>query len=487
MFSLCRILHLLSTLLLSRNQLRIVDELGIAGLNDRTLPYHGGVYWLRGTGVLGDPLTQIDREENAQYNQHRESIVPSESAAERLKWMLQKTMGSVDAFELRRRELGRERSAIMSSSTAFSSRYSEQPTRDTTGDDSTAYDVSDGEVAQSYIRSCDPISGIMFQYLARAKLAVRFGPALFIHGALPFTPHDNLTFPTPWIIQRSKPMTQSLTEWIDELNNFASCQISAWRAHGQYLQRKQLVSHDGIWATEGGYSNISPGGRQFGDLLQYGMNTLPDRSKNSTVVYGSWMKDGMPRGDLFGDENELDAWSSFLQREGIEVIATGHKPVGDMPWPIQIPSEDATEDKQRRCWIIPCDTSFSGDTVWVSNNSFDERSNLGRGSGRSGRGDVAFCETLVQNCPTSGTTVSVEMQGCLSDGTYYESGNLMEASEDNVMVGRLTAESFEYRDEQSKGAKRGVFWVKGRVDERMLISRGKGFSVWNAVVDPREL
>jgi len=128
------------------NKMRIVDELGWfdgnTGETTTTLPKHEGVYWhLRGL-LPTDPKPSI----------------PSNSAADRLKWMLNNTMGSIHAFEFRRDELRRERIAIMHETCVSTSFEVEDPIR---SNDSVA--VSDDEVAQSYISSCCPISGIMSQ------------------------------------------------------------------------------------------------------------------------------------------------------------------------------------------------------------------------------------------------------------------------------------------------------------------------------------
>lgn len=130
------------------NKMRIVDELGTADIHrqDQSLPHHDGVYWLRNSvcpGLAADP----------------ESAVPNGSAARRLKWMLRRTMGSPGAFELRRRELARERSAVMDETSASPPSCREQV------DDNSKIDapLSDDEVAQSYMRSCNPVQGIMGQ------------------------------------------------------------------------------------------------------------------------------------------------------------------------------------------------------------------------------------------------------------------------------------------------------------------------------------
>lgn len=378
------------------NKLRISEELGVwrNGSEDSSnscrcvdasalepLPFHGGVYWLRGTNLPGDPMRMAESETNGIVT--AESDIFSQNRAGRLKWMLEKTMGSINAFDLRRIELERERAAIITSSSAFPSRHMRNSDWD---DRLLTIPVTDDEVAESYICSCDPNHGIMSQYLTQAKLIVNFGPAVFIHGALPFVPDKNeVRFPAPWLNAESERVGYiSFFKWIQDLNRFAFDQISAWKKYGYDLKIDTDLQQKGVWASEGGYSNDTHGGRMFGKLLQYGMNTLPDRSKNPSVVYSSWMKDGMPREELGHPR-----WYEFFRKQGLEVIASGHQPVGDMPWPIQINSSDGSLMK---FWLLPCDTSFSGDTSWtnIKDRCCDQRSSQGRGSGPNGRGDVAF-------------------------------------------------------------------------------------------------
>lgn len=126
------------------NKMRIVDELGVSGGKVESLPPHKGAYWLMRSGLSLNP---------------ERLVVPNESAAERVKWMLMMTMGSVNAFELRRSELIRERTSILNGIAVVPSRHSVCANYD----DSIAIKVTDDEVAQSYIHSCCPLSGIMSQ------------------------------------------------------------------------------------------------------------------------------------------------------------------------------------------------------------------------------------------------------------------------------------------------------------------------------------
>ncbi|KAL7514731.1 hypothetical protein ACHAXN_012051 [Cyclotella atomus] len=443
------------------NKLRIVEELGVwSNCQKKPLPLHDGVYWLRGTNAIGDP-----GQTNAKVSGVR---------TERLKWMLEKTMGSVDAFELRRRELGRECAAIAKSVCASPARSS----------DVTVAPVTDDEVTESYMLSCDPNDGVMNQYLIRAKLIIKFGPALFMHGALPFQPNDDndMKFPTPWLNATSEKepnCNTALEDWIQTINHFAADQVTAWQEYGLRVKQTDDMQQNGVWATKGGYSNNALEGKSFGNLLQYGMNTLPDKTKNPSVVYSSWMRDGMPRDDI-----AHPFWSEFLTLHGLQVIASGHQPVGDMPWPIQICPKDDSQAKSS--WILPCDTSFSADTNWVhEDGSSNVSAKIGRGSGHSGRGDVAVCETLIKICPASNTTNSVTLHGYLSDGTRYESHNLFDR--EAVALGKpIDTKPLQFSQGNEK--KEGVFWSKVNIlatKNYHLASSGKGFNVWNAFLTPQ--
>jgi hypothetical protein len=442
------------------NKLRIVDELDYD--ETKRLPKHKGVYWLRGTGLPGDP------------EKYSDLATTTETAAERLKWMLRSTMGSPDAFELRRTELQKERLAIMNSQSAFSTQEecSElMPICD-------GAKVSDDEVVKSYLQSCDPNSGLMSQYLSHAKLMIRFGSVLFLHGALPTIGTNS--FPLPWIDSSDNNVGhQSLTEWLDDLNKFASDQITSWKQFGKSNQSQD--TQEVFWATNGGYSNTSSGGKLFGNLLQYGMNTLPDKSKNQSVVYNSWMRGGMPRKDLVSPD-EQSMFEKLFIKEGLQLILSGHQPIGDAPWPIQLP---------RNKWILPCDTSFSGDVQWTKTDqckSSDENISLGRGLRPNGRGEVAFSETLITCCQDTGKLKSLKIHGCLSDGSNYETNNLLDVDdEDNQHIGKPLVKKLAYTGKDTKEAKDMDFWVKAKIGQDYLLSAGKGFHVWNTLLHRNEL
>ena len=233
----------------------------------------------------------------------------------------------------------------------------------------------------------------MVQDLSHAKLVLRVGPVLFLHGALPIVLDDQpVHFPTPWLHGKddgTQSGSKSLTEWISALDDFASKQVEAWKEYGRCFEDKSNESSGGVWATKGGYFNSSRAGKMFGALIQYGMGTLPDRAITQSCVYNSWMHDGLPRDDMFGNDESMRNLYDLLEQEGIQIILSGHQPVGDAPWPIQI----STSAEKAKAWILPCDTSFSGDTRWTSlegYHSLATQNDNNRAPASGGRGEVAF-------------------------------------------------------------------------------------------------
>lgn len=92
---------------------------------------------------------------------------------------------------------------------------------------------------------------------------------------------------------------------------------------------------------------------------------------------------------MFGNDKSMRKLHDLLEQEGIQIILSGHQPVGDAPWPIQI----STSAEKAKAWILPCDTSFSGDTRWTSlegYHSLATQNDNNRAPASGGRGEVVF-------------------------------------------------------------------------------------------------
>jgi len=240
--------------------------------------------------------------------------------------------------------------------------------------------------------------------------------------------------------------------------------------------------------------------------------------KNPTVVYNSFTPEGMPT--FFLPPEEQNAGSSgssdsstsdvaictrqFFERSTLQLILTGHKPQGDMPSPIRV---------DRSSWVICADTSYSGDTKWfhdARNATTPEkmehrrelqerkRSNLGRGSSISFRGETAVSEVLVTLSKGATSLESIRYHGVLSDGTQYESVDLLgaenadsEVCHDNDQihtasvgsVGQVAPKSMV--PDPSESPHEGRWWTKGICrDGSRLYYAGEGYNVWNYIVSP---
>jgi hypothetical protein len=273
------------------NKMRILQEIGISG----DVPEHPGIMWIHGTGKIGDPQL---------------GLLSLNDPVERLQWILGKTMGSPDAFALRKQELEWEN-------------YGKE--------------VTDMDVVESYRQSCHP-SGEMGQFLKHSHLAFKIGPIMVVHGSLPMTEDvmqhasssgvsvwDDLTFCMPWIEKNTTASDHGVTtvdEWTDALNQFCHDKVQQW---GHNIRRvEESGKEDTIWAHRGGYDY----GPSYAQLLQYGMGMTPDRKKNPTVVYNSFTPEGMPQSFDPNSENTdfADCTKEFFDRANVQLILAGHKP-----------------------------------------------------------------------------------------------------------------------------------------------------------------
>jgi len=495
-----------------------------------------------------------------EYTQALQAMVPNSSAADRLRWILQKTMGSPDAFELRRSELKREQMFRLNYKSnnnkgnknnndvnvnVNSSKHENEREKEIEFNE---LQISDDDVVASYRSSTHP-KGEMGQYLLRGKLGLCFGSAMFIHGSLPFTTNfvaehlqkrDNNNYDDSdgdgdgyddmknraesnnsrdsnsilddkfWInfYQYAMPFAgkdksgydvepvQNTVEWVDALNSFAYDQTKIWSRKIAAAEEKHYLSLNGgkkkfdeeqqpMWSSAGGYQNVSSEGKPaFGSLNQYGMGWLPfpGREKNPTVIYDSWLVEGMPH-RFYENSKEDVAYRKmvcdFFSRSNIDVIVTGHQPVGDIPLTIQVPK---TKEADRPKFIIAADTSYSGDTTWMDN----KRRNLGRATSPSGRGDVAVTEVLMEQCVVTGSIQGVVCHGKLSDGSSYQSVDYFS----DTQIGKLVDKRkyiFEGSSQDEEQDEEMEWWIKTKfLNGKYLVSSSKGYSVSNSIVSRRK-
>eukprot|EP00536_Pseudo-nitzschia_multiseries_P013713 jgi/Psemu1/261633/estExt_Genewise1Plus.C_6030021 len=353
---------------------------------------------------------------------------------------------------------------------------------------------------------------------------------------------DDLTFCMPWINKTyheyeedhvfdtaSDLGVETIEDWLEAVNGFAFQNIEAWEkdiarlepesksksreSGGDPLdeQRFREGSKETIWAYRGGYGNgPSYAGIYYSDLVQYGMGMIPGGEKNPTVVYNSFTPEGMPtfflppeeEGVTPDDENDEAPPNSairasesdvalctreFFERSSMRLILTGHKPQGDMPSPIRV---------DQSSWVICADTSYSGDTKWFhderNSTSPENRSNLGRGNSISFRGDTAVSEVLVELSGETLSLASVRYHGVLSDGTEYESVNLLDAGDYEdaaasaaTFLGRVAPTHMV--PDPSHSPHEGRWWTKGICrDGSHLYYAGEGYNVWNYIVSPSD-
>ncbi|GMH57242.1 hypothetical protein TL16_g02330 [Triparma laevis f. inornata] len=406
------------------NKMRIRSEIGEPKSSHTNLNHHGGVYWFRGTGRVGDP--ECDN-------------VPANSA-ERLKWMLKSTMGCPDSFEFRKAELEEER----------------KPNR-----------VTDEDVVESYREACSP-SGLMGQYINRAVVALRMGNVLFTHGGVGKPPEvvdDKL-----WGWRALPPLFNGeggggagFQYWYEAVNNFAKAQRKDWT---------EQEGEGGVWATRGGYSKNSNRG---GGLMMYGMGWLMDeagkRSKNPSIIYSSWLNDGMPNDSAKSAEIE----EIFEESDGLQLIVNGHQPHGDSPLPIRIGGGDSDSDRM----VVTGDTSYSGDVVWQGG----ERQNKGRQGSKSGRGKVCVSEILIVLDSESGNVDGVTCHGVLSDGSKYAEFSVA----GDKLIGREATEEDFGSDAWVEGGTedeaRKRWWIKAYLgDGKYVGCHARGWNVINKIL-----
>jgi hypothetical protein len=425
--------------------------------------------------------------------------IPSKSAAretpaERLQWMLKATMGAPGAFEYRRHEL----SALGKSS-------------------------RDEDVVNSYIEQVADENSPMLKFLLRGVVAARFADVLFCHGGLNevnfgwlpprATNASNTSEATAGAAAASayasgaeaktadislKPgssggdICEDFEDWIAECNRRAREEVLDFRTRiASFLASLDGGDFTPHWGSVGSYDHEQPGSRL--GYLGMAMIAGPDRKVNPSIIYSSFMSEGMPV-DIHPSVTER------LKTAGVRRVVVGHQPHGDAPTVIH----------QNGVQVFMGDTSYAANTLWdhTGSNVWEKRTHA----------DVAHPELGATNLPiasdnTRGISCSeilvhlkdddeekeeekekegqarmgpsrsgVHIHGILSDCSTYS----FEANDPSTdeYIGKYNLSKTWFVKARNVQAKCGP--LKGRSDV-YLLSRGEGFNFKNRFVAPEDM
>ena len=192
----------------------------------------------------------------------------------RLKYILDYTMGSNDAFDKRRKEL----SIILNKNPNL---------------------ISDNDIVTSFLNSISPNpknikdtnDNYMLKYLKSGKIAYIFGEHIFVHGAI-----NKYSI---GYIPNNKNMVNDVDKWVSGLNKWFQKDLKEYMANPEY---------GGISKKRKGYK-----------IIDY---VVP--SDNKSVVYSDNLKNG--NGQYINTKV-----IKYLNKGGIHSIISGHRPHGDCP------------------------------------------------------------------------------------------------------------------------------------------------------------
>ena len=290
-------------------QLRLFSE-----LQDDILSKSPQVYWIKdaqdGDETTGDP-------------------------AERLKWILRRTMGAPDAFEHRRKELRLLKLPYSDTDVVQSFVELSCP--------AVVRDASKSPMASSW-GSVDwvlpgDLRGLLVDYIRAGSLSLVVGDTLFVHGAChernvgtggEFGMHP---------FHRAKYGRDGVS-FFEELKGFVVDsgdvrydlgvlnRVKDLEVQDYNLQSyaKHTLGRGYTWAKHGSYDDPQDGSR----LLQYGMGWFNSGVANKTVVYANYVYKDILTGQV-GLRPPGREMVEKLQKGGIRRVVVGHQPNGDCP------------------------------------------------------------------------------------------------------------------------------------------------------------
>lgn len=313
------------------NKIRFVSELSQADMArdvDNIMP----PFWNPKATTLKQFLNQILKEEQTKNKEDgvERTFDDVNTRVNRLKYMLEHTLGCTETFEFRREEL-----SILSQCSLV--------------------DVSDETVLKSFLDEVILPEGTMRLYLELADVVVVIGNTIFVHGAVDehtmrFVPRDDSKFELP--TRRPKPakMCNDARQWAESLNSFFKRGLEDFRQRPDWNADRTSRGGEAVLALH--LSSCMWGRSVIGNFYgDGGVITHKNARKKHRKVWKECWKHPLRFEALSSDPTNyrLAAW---LKKNGIRRVMVGHRPTGDCPAILSAFINNGVE-------IASADTSYS--------------------------------------------------------------------------------------------------------------------------------
>lgn len=294
----------------------------------------------------------------------------------KLKWMLEHTLGCPDTFEFRRDEIGILRQI-----------YGQYPVDcDRVGFHGTVLDeikldpditVTDEQVVQSFEYEINHHMGSLRQYLKHACIAAIVGNTIFVHGAIDmltmkYVPSLESKFELPSKIPPSMltlntaseeegTIVENVYEWVDSLNNYLQHGLRDFEARPNWDIKRMSRGGEALLAIQ---NRPSMWGRSV-VCNSYGDGGVIATSNSKTEQMRALQSSLSDSNPLLFEGTASNAFdpkpAKWLLDQGIRRIVVGHKPTGDSPsvlsaayTGVEVVSADTSYSHRKELGILPC-------------------------------------------------------------------------------------------------------------------------------------
>jgi len=384
------------------NKMRFSAELDPRFLGQNATEHAFGAWWDRKAPTLSEHLLAQNL---------------SDTRVNRLRWMLQHTLGSPGAFEYRRQELAELTGTPINK-------------------------ISDENVVESFVGAVKDDNGVVNNYLRSAQIGVIIGDTLFVHGAveeqaLGFVPSPLTRYKFNARDElKSLPGAQAglpLREWIDGLNAFAAEQVASWRK-------------DPFWHEDGTRAGEALMAYQCRPAIAFmtvvvtcyvdGKN-MPTRKAIDIDKFEGYPKCSDPLSSTV---------QQYLMRGGVRRIVVGHKPSGDAAALLRVDGPDNLGFE-----VISADTNYAS----------TETQNLRGGS---------WCEVRLSFSAHDAPS-QARLRGSLADGRGEYDFTLPAIGRE--LVSKLRDPAKDSGDEIVGRQTSDGWWVRARLGETEPGERGE--------------